>query len=203
LIFWDFDGVIKDSIEVKARAFFDLFKVFGKGVAERAREHHQSHGGMSRFDKVPLYLQWAGEEPSQSRVAEFCDRFGLLVLQGVIDAPWVAGVEAYLRSNPHRQAFSLVSATPQDELEQILQALSLAECFGEVFGAPTSKQDAICRSLANHRLAPQDCLMIGDARADFDAANINRVPFLLRSHQTNSTIFSDYSGPSIKDFIEL
>ena len=28
-IFWDFDGVIKDSVEVKAEAFAALFKIYG------------------------------------------------------------------------------------------------------------------------------------------------------------------------------
>jgi phosphoglycolate phosphatase-like HAD superfamily hydrolase len=203
-IFWDFDGVIKDSVEVKTQAYMQLVKPFGAAVAERVREHHEAHGGMSRFDKFPLYLQWAGEEPSPpSRVSEFCDQFSQLVLQGVIDAPWVAGVEDYLRSNHHQQTFVLVSATPQDELEQILLALNLTKCFAEVFGAPTRKKDAIRMALAARGLDPHDCLMIGDARADLEAAEANQVPFLLRRHETNANVFADYTGLSVKDFTAL
>lgn len=203
LLFWDFDGVIKDSVEVKTHAFVKLFQTFGNEVAERVREHHEAHGGMSRFDKVPLYLQWAGEEPGLPRVSEFCDQFSQLVLQGVIDAPWVPGVEIYLRTNPHQQTFALVSATPQDELEQILHALDLTRCFADIFGAPTRKKDAICMALAARGLDPCDCLMIGDARADLEAAEANQVPFLLRRHKTNANVFVDYTGPSVKDFTTL
>lgn len=203
LIFWDFDGVIKESIEVKTLAFVKLFEPFGAEVAERVREHHMANGGMSRFDKLPIYLRWAGEEPSQFRVSEYCERFGQLVLQGVIDAPWVPGVESYLRSNPYRQTFVLVSATPQDELEQILHALHLSECFTGVFGAPTRKHDAIRETLAAHRLAANACLMIGDARADIEAAEANQVPFMLRLHKTNAYLFAGYTGPSVKDFSAL
>lgn len=203
LIFWDFDGVIKESIEVKTQAYMQLVQPFGDGIVERVQEHHEAHGGMSRFDKLPLYLQWAGEEPNQSLVDEFCDQFSQLVLQGVIDAPWVPGVEIYLRINPHQQTFVLVSATPQDELEHILQALDLTKCFAEVYGAPTRKQDAIRMALAARGLDPHDCLMIGDARADFEAAEANQVPFLLRRHETNSNVFADYTGPSVKDFTAL
>lgn len=200
LIFWDFDGVIKDSIEVKTHAFTKLFEPFGAEVAGRVREHHIANGGMSRFDKLPIYLQWAGEEPSQSRVSECCDQFGRLVLQGVIDAPWVPGVETYLRSNPHQQTFVLVSATPQDELEQILHALDLTGCFADIFGAPTSKKGAIRMTLASRGVASNDCLMIGDALADLEAAQENRVPFLLRRHETNSVVFANYIGSSTNDF---
>ena len=64
ILFWDFDGVIKDSVEVKTQAFFQLFEPFGELVAEKVRKHHEAHGGMSRFDKFPIYLQWAGLEPN-------------------------------------------------------------------------------------------------------------------------------------------
>lgn len=200
LIFWDFDGVIKDSVEVKSRAFVKLFEAFGNEVAERVHEHHEANGGMSRFDKVPLYLQWAGEEPNQDRVREFCDRFGQLVLQGVIDAPWVGGVEKYLRNNPLQQIFVLVSATPQNELEQILHALELTKCFADIFGMPTRKKDAIRMTLAARGFDPNDCLMVGDARADLEAAEANQIPFLLRRHETNSNVFASYPGSSVKDF---
>src|SRR3989338_793763 len=203
LIFWDFDGVIKESIEVKTQAFVKLFEPFRGELAERVREHHLAHGGMSRFDKLPLYLQWAGEEPTQARVSAFCDQFGQLVLQGVINAPWVPGCETYLRSNSHQQIFILVSATPQDELEQILHTLDLTGCFSEVFGAPIRKNDAIRMTLAARGLAPHDCLMIGDARADLEAAEANQVPFMLRHHETNSDVFAGYTGFSVRDFTAL
>lgn len=202
LIFWDFDGVIKDSIEVKTQAFINLFQHFGTAVVGRVREHHEANGGMSRFDKLPLYLQWTGEESNQSRVSELCDQFGELVLQGVIDSPWVPGAEDYIRTNPHQQIFVLISATPQDELEQILQALDLQVCFVEIFGAPTPKKDAIRMMLNARGLDPRQCLMIGDARADLEAAQANRLPFLLRRHETNAGIFKDYSGASVNDFLE-
>lgn len=203
LVFWDFDGVVKDSVAVKTKAFVQLFEPYGHEIAEKVRHHHEANGGMSRFDKLPLYLQWAGEEPGESRVNEFCDRFSQLVLQGVIDAPWVGGVEAYLRGNPHQQVFILISATPQEELVQILRALNLTECFVEIFGAPVRKQDAIKMTLAARGFDPRECLMIGDARADLDAAKTNQVSFLLRKHETNTNVFADYTGASIKDFTAL
>lgn len=43
--------------------------------------------------------------------------------------------------------------------------------------------------------------MIGDARTDLEAAKSNGVPFLLRRHETNADVFSDYTGPSVNDFI--
>ena len=202
LIFWDFDGVIKDSVTVKTQAFIKLFASYGSHVAEQVKSHHEANGGMSRFDKLPIYLRWAGEEPNEAQVKAFCERFSQLALDGVIDAPWVSGVEDYLRANRNQQTFVLVSATPQDELEQILQALNLRRCFATVFGAPSCKKEAIRMTLEKSSIFPQKCLMIGDARADLEAAQANHVPFLLRRHDTNFGVFADYTGCSIRDFTE-
>ena len=200
LLFWDFDGVIKESIEVKSRAFFRLFEPFGLSLAKKVREHHELNGGMSRFEKFPIYLKWAGMEVNQSIVNDYCDRFSRQVVQDVIDSPWVAGVEHYLHDNLYKQIFILVSATPQEELELILCALNLAECFERIYGAPMAKRDAINATVSDRQIDPGHCLMIGDAKADLDAATANEVPFLLRRHSSNANVFQAYTGPSIEDF---
>jgi phosphoglycolate phosphatase-like HAD superfamily hydrolase len=202
-IFWDFDGVIKDSVDIKTQAYFQLFDPFGLDVAERVRLHHEANGGMSRFDKVPIYLQWAGLEPNKTTVNEYCERFSQQVFQGVIDAPWVNGVEQYLRGNVHQQVFVLVSATPQGELEHILHALDLTMCFADVYGAPSRKQDAISNTLLARGIDPSESLMIGDAQADLDAAVANQMPFLLRRHSSNNKVFATYTGTSVEDFTKL
>lgn len=200
LIFWDFDGVIKDSIAVKTRAFVRLFLPHGMDVAEQVCAHHQANGGMSRFEKIPLYLGWAEVAATSETVDEYCRRFANLACQGVIDAPWVPGAEEFLRGNPYGQEFVLVTATPQGEIEKILAALNLRNCFTEVYGAPTSKRDAIRSVLDTRRYDSQQCLMIGDARADYDAALANQTPFLLRRHDSNGPVFERYAGNSIADF---
>ena len=51
-IFWDFDGVIKESLEVKSNAFFKLFEKFGHDIASKVRNHHEDNvnylGGSGR-----------------------------------------------------------------------------------------------------------------------------------------------------------
>jgi phosphoglycolate phosphatase-like HAD superfamily hydrolase len=203
VVFWDFDGVIKDSIEIKSQGFANLFQAFGSAVKEQVLEHHRANSGMSRFDKIPLYLHWAGLKADPDKVSEYCDKYSQLVLKKVIDAPWVPGVEVFIRNNPNRQKFILVSATPQNELAYILHALDLTSCFAKVFGAPTSKRDAIRITLEACKHKPYDCLMIGDAQIDLEAAQANKVPFLLRQNDANNDMLGSYIGPSIRDLSEL
>lgn len=203
LVFWDFDGVVKESVDVKTRAFERLFAPFGPDVQARVRAHHEANGGMTRAEKIPLYLRFAGQPVSPERVTELCDAFGALVRDAVIDAPWVPGAERYLRDNPHGQRFVLVSATPQTEMDHIVDALDLRECFETVFGAPTSKADAIGTTLARAGLAASRTAMIGDASADLEAAAAHGVPFVLRVHESNGAISRRFAGDSVPDLSAL
>jgi phosphoglycolate phosphatase-like HAD superfamily hydrolase len=203
LIFWDFDGVIKDTIEVKTKAFIVLFESYGSDIVALVKRHHEANGGMSRFDKIPMYMQWAGEKLLPSNIQVFQDQFSQLVFQAVIDSPWVPGAEDFLKANLLQQIFVLVSATPQNELEEILKVLDLTNCFNAIYGAPNNKTKAIGDSLAAFSLDPKECLMIGDSEIDHDAAMFNQVPFLLRSHDNNSKLFTSYTGPSLKNFVRL
>lgn len=195
VIFWDFDGVIKDSVAVKSVGFEQLFRPYGQGVATRVRQHHEAHGGVSRYKKMPVYLEWAGEAASPANVQHFCDRFSGLVQQAVIDAAWVPGVHEYLLVQHAKQYFVLVTATPQQEIERILAALEIAHCFREVYGAPVSKTDAIKGVLQHLKCPPGQALVVGDSETDFEAANANQVAFLLRRTALNQSLQARHCGP--------
>jgi phosphoglycolate phosphatase-like HAD superfamily hydrolase len=195
LIFWDFDGVIKDSVDVKTAAFERLFLPYGEEIVSRVRHHHENHCGVSRFDKIPVYLTWAGEQANPAQVEVYCERFSKSVIQAVIDSPWVPGVREYIREHFLRQYFVLLTATPQDEIEKILAALDLSTCFREVHGAPTKKSDAIRAVMSRRGSAPAKALMIGDAETDLRAAQANSIPFLLRRTSLNQPLQASYSGP--------
>ena len=196
LIFWDFDGVIKDSVEVKTDAYTRLFLPYGEEVSSRVKRHHEVNGGMSRFDKIPLYLLWAGEIATPELISEFCGKFSSLVFQAVIDAPWVPGVREYLLINSGVKNFVLVTATPQDEIQKIIELLEIDQCFREVHGAPKQKTIAIKEVLSRLKFLPENALMIGDAETDLQAAKANSVPFLLRCTPLNLSIQSNHNVPT-------
>jgi phosphoglycolate phosphatase-like HAD superfamily hydrolase len=201
-LFWDFDGVIKESLIVKAEAFERLFAPFGPEIAARVREHHERNGGMSRFEKLPLYLKWAGCGHSCAEVSRYSELFSRAVRDAVVQCPWVVGAREYLQGNYRRQRFVLVTATPREEMAGILHALGATHWFAEVYGAPHDKAHAIAAALARFACREQDALMIGDSEADHEAAKAAGVHFLLRRTPLNLTLQRIYSGPQCEDFID-
>lgn len=200
VVFWDFDGVIKESVAVKTNAYVELFRHFGPSLAERVRSHHEQNGGMSRFDKIPLYLAWAGCSPSAENEARYCESFGRAVIQAVIDSPWVGGVREYLEQNNQRQRFVIITATPQEEMRQILAELDILHWFREVHGAPTPKVDAVASVLARWHCPPTDALLVGDSKSDYAAANTCGIEFLLRRTSLNRDLQREFTGTQCEDF---
>ena len=202
IIFWDFDGVIKESTEIKTKAFQELFRLFGEEVVAKVTGHHVNNGGMSRFKKIPIYLAFAGIETSPSMEESFCYRFGELVENAVIRSEWVEGVEEIIKNKYNAsQRYVLVTATPQDEIERILNHISILPYFSNIFGAPMTKSKAITTCLDMYNINPKETVMIGDSRADYEASKNCGTNFILRRTPENVNSMNDYRGDSINNFL--
>ena len=143
LIFWDFDGVIKESVEVKSEAFFELFAKFGKEIANNILTHHKENMGISRFVKIPLYLKMANQTVSSELTQKYLEDFSKAVFDSVANCPWVPGVREYLLRYGSEKKFILVTATPQEEIVSLLKLGSILDCFCEIYGAPNDKSSVV------------------------------------------------------------
>jgi phosphoglycolate phosphatase-like HAD superfamily hydrolase len=199
-IIWDFDGVIKDSVVVKSDAFIQLFLQFGDEVAKKVRKHHEENGGMSRYDKLPIYLDWAGEEPTVHLVEEYAEKFTRIVKQQVVDSPWVEGVLEYLQKYYQYKKFFLVTATPQLEIEDILSQLKIAKYFKQVVGSPTYKIEAVKVLLNRYNINPRHAVVIGDSNSDYEAAKANHITFILRKTVLNRQLQEQLNCQVIENF---
>ena len=201
-IFWDFDGVIKDSVSVKSDAFEELFLPFGSDIAKKIRMHHEDNGGMSRYDKLPIYLNLAGEKNSTDSISKYEKQFSKLVMNRVINSPWVEGVLEYIKTNYKAQKFFLITATPQKEIEEILKKLEISKYFKKVIGSPTNKKDAIKVILSNENINLDDSIMIGDSCSDYEAAKENNVFFVFRKTDLNKKLQKKLKCQMIENFID-
>jgi len=201
VVFWDFDGVIKDSVEVKSMAFEKLFSDYGQNLVDKVREHHERNGGVSRFEKIPLYLSWSNEVVTSKKVQKFCNRFSLLVKQSVIDSPWVYGFLDFIKCYHKAKKHILVTATPIEEIEEILQELNIKHFFYKIYGAPNTKKDAIDETLKSLKIGSEHAIMLGDSESDYKAAKDNNVLFLLRGTELNKNLQSACKDWIFKDFI--
>jgi len=177
VVFWDFDGTIKDTNNVKADAFEKLFQDFGLEMAKKVREHHIANGGISRYEKISLYLDWVGANNKKQLLERYAEDFGKMVCEEVVNANWIEGVKDYIFSNYQKQKFVIVTATPQKEIEYILSSIGVNNLFYKIYGYPMTKVNAILDCINKINADKNVCSMVGDSKQDRQAANASGITF--------------------------
>ena len=179
-VFFDFDGVILDSVDVKTRAFAELFRPYGEEIERKVVEYHLNNGGISRYDKFRYYYeQLLGERIDDPKLTELGEIFSSLALGKVMKAPFIDGAIETLRQlkTSNIPAF-VVSGTPEDEVKHIVKERKLDIYFKEVHGSPRKKEIIVRDICDRFGFENSRCLFIGDAMTDYRAAKDAGVPFL-------------------------
>ncbi len=177
--FFDFDGVVVDSVGVKTEAFRILFEPYGSEILAQVLEHHRLNGGISRIDKIQYaHSHFVGTPLSEDELASWGKRYADLVVDRVIAAPWIRGADHFLKEMQGKCRIFLISGTPEVELKQVVAARNMTRYFDEILGSPIKKPAHIRALLSAHKLRPECCVFIGDALTDYYAARETGLHFL-------------------------
>ena len=171
-IVFDFDGVLAESVAVKGEAFYDLYREYGPQIQDQVLDYHLGHGGVSRFDKIRYYeTELLGRpNPTDQEVDYIAERFSSLVEEKVTQSAWVTGAKEFLEAYHTKIPLYVVSATPQAELERIIEKRDMSRYFKTIYGSPTKKPVHLNTIARENTYAPQDMVMIGDTISDYNAA---------------------------------
>jgi HAD superfamily hydrolase (TIGR01549 family) len=190
-VFFDFDGVILDTVDVKTNAFATMFSEYGPEVEQAVVEYHLAHGGVSRFKKFEYYYNVLLDRLIDDTELERLGRqFKTLVLGKTLAAPFVPGALETLKELKKKAvpAF-VVSGVPDEEIKLIVEKRALAEYFIEVHGSPRTKNEIITDILQRHGYLANKCLFIGDAMTDYEASKNTKIEFLGVSTEPESSPF--------------
>lgn len=180
-LIFDFDGVLVESTDVKTKAFATLYAGYGPEIERQVVSYHEEHAGISRFKKFRYFQEvLLGTPYSDSDGEALSTRFSQLVVDAVVDAPFVAGAEEFLDAQKGRMPMFVASGTPDDELHEIVQRRGMVSYFVSVHGTPSTKGQIINNLLESYAFDRNRVLMIGDAVADLEGAHQAGVCFLGR-----------------------
>ena len=137
---FDFDGVVLESVDIKTIAFRRLFADHPEG--ERIVPYHLANGGVSRFEKFRwFYEEVRGEAITEAESLRWaiasrssCSMRCPLRLR-------TGAKELLERLAPELPLF-VASATPEDELREIVASRDLAALFVGVHGSPPARSRA-------------------------------------------------------------
>lgn len=188
-IFWDFDGVIKKSNKIKLIAFQKLFEDYG--MQDEIKKHHIDNQGISRFKKIPIYLEFCKIEKTEQNINDFCNRYSKLVVDEVINSEWVEGALEALNSSPLEKNI-LITGTPKDEIEVILRKLNIKKCFNRAYGSPMTKTEALSNFFVETGANAKESIFIGDSMEDINAASKLGIDILFIKNEYNKDLNIKY-----------
>ncbi len=178
-LFFDFDGVLVDSNSTKTGAFRTLFAGYDKKSVAAIVAYHKQHGGISRVEKIEYAHRHILKQPlSDAELVHWTTAYSELVVNRVIDAPWIDGAQEFLDSIQGALPIFVISGTPEDELRYIIERRNMTGYFHKILGSPIRKPEHIRNLLVSCKLVPERCVFIGDALTDYNAAKVAGLQFI-------------------------
>ena len=203
-IFFDFDGVIAESVSAKTDAFEEMYLPYGKDIAAKVVDYHKLHGGVSRYEKFKYFhKEFLNEVINQEKVNELAIQFSNIVLDKVINSDEVLGANYFIKKYHTKFQFWVITGTPTTEIELIAEKRKLTSFFIGLHGSPKNKRYWTEYLIEKHKLNRDEIIFLGDATTDIDAANFSKTHFALRENDENKEIFKDYKGHRFNDFYQL
>lgn len=202
--FFDFDGVVVESTDIKTDAFYELYLPYGEDVAQKARDLHSQHQGVNRYQKFQdIHRLYLGRDCDQAEQEALSHKFSAIVLQKIMTCPFVDGVLTFLQQQKDRAVpVFLFSATPHDELRHIVQERGLGSYFADVYGAPETKVQAGQRMIAAHGLDPAHIIFVGDSPSDEKSSDELGTVFVGRISGVENSVFR-HPARVVNSFTEL
>jgi phosphoglycolate phosphatase-like HAD superfamily hydrolase len=196
VIILDFDGVVVESLGIKTQAFRDLFSDYPQHL-DPIMNYHLAHNAISRYIKFEyIVTHILGETYDEGRAKEIGTRFSKLVRQKIIECPYVEGAAEFLHYFSSTVPLYVASATPQEELETIINARGINKYFKGVYGTPWKKYEVVQKVMLKEEVDSDAVAYVGDSREDYKVAQATGIFFVGR---INEEPFDDLAIPAYKD----
>jgi phosphoglycolate phosphatase-like HAD superfamily hydrolase len=177
---FDFDGVITDSVTLKAKAFVELFTDASEQEKAKIIDYHLANGGVSRENKIRHFCENIfNQHLSSDQIKKLCDNFAHSITQKLLVAPALPGVGLMLEKYQSLNIECFInSAAPKVEIEKFLEVKGWQNKFTLVLGATESKTQNMKRIFALSKIHPSDAIFFGDSQSDLIVAKRTGVKFV-------------------------
>lgn len=178
-IFWDFDGVLMDSMPVRNRGFELVLQDYPKKEVKQLMDFHLKNGGLSRYVKFRYFFEEIRNESiSEDQVNEWASKFSEVMKKNLLDSRLlIKDTCDFVKANKDRFKMHIVSGSDQEELRYLCEQLNLSCFFLSINGSPTPKKELVAGLLKDFKYKIKETVLIGDSINDYEAANINGLSF--------------------------
>lgn len=178
-VFWDFDGVILQSNDVRTEGFRHLFRNEDPELVKQLIQYHEQNGGLSRYVKIRYFYEvLRKEQVSEEQVFQMADTFSVIMREKLVNPHLlIEDAISYIKANHDRVPMYVVSGSDEMELNYLCRQLQIDGYFRAIKGSPTPKIQLVNTLLQQEQLIPDQVLLIGDSVNDWEAARLNQIHF--------------------------
>jgi phosphoglycolate phosphatase-like HAD superfamily hydrolase len=178
-IFWDFDGVILDSMKIKGDGFVELFKDYDSYSIKKLEEYHYLNGGISRFEKIKYFFNHILEkEISSNEVNQLANKFAIIIESKLFNKDnLIQETVDFIKINANKYNFHIVSGAEDYELKFLCKRFNIDKFFITINGSPVKKELLVKRILDDFNYKHIETILIGDSINDYYASKKNNIKF--------------------------
>ena len=196
-IIFDFDGVIFNSHKIKTRAFYDIFKSYGKNIALKAKQFHENNIGKSRYFKFRFILKnILNKKITEKELLKLDQNFDAFVEKKISKMIPSKNLLKFLKSEKKHHNFYISTGTPQNKIIKILKDKKLFFFFKKIYGSPRSKVDHINEIKKKNK----NIIFVGDSFEDFKASVETNIDFILKINSENVSFRKKINTKKIQSF---
>jgi len=178
-IFWDFDGVIIDSMPIREKGFREVLSNYPKSEVDKLIDFHTKNAGLSRYVKFNYFFECIRiESNTENKEAELAKRFSDIMKEMLPDRELlILDVINYIKKSPHIN-MHIVSGSDGEELKFLCKKLEIEFLFKSIEGSPTPKGSLVKNLMSNFKYNKEEVCLIGDSINDYEAAFENDIDFI-------------------------
>jgi phosphoglycolate phosphatase-like HAD superfamily hydrolase len=172
-VVFDFDGTLVDSNAIKREGFFRVASAHaGSSTDMEAVLASVSGDRRAVFEAYARRVRTRPGEPLPQVVDDLVHAYSSMIDSAVASAPEMAGATRLLEDLRRRRIqLYLSSATPLENLQEIVAKRGWTDRFDRIYGRPTSKVDALRHVMTASGFRERDIAVVGDGEDDLSSAN--------------------------------
>jgi phosphoglycolate phosphatase-like HAD superfamily hydrolase len=177
-IFYDFDGVIMDSMHLKLESYSYALEDYSFSRDE-LHEIQLRLAGLSRYEVMKTMVhELTGIAPAPNDLKKMGERFAVRDDELIPQMKHVPGSLDFIKATFRTVYSAVISGTPQRALEATLDMHNLKPFFSSINGSPEAKAHIANRLLSENGLDPSEAIFIGDGKTDQEASEECRIRFI-------------------------
>ena len=202
-LFFDCDGVILNSNQIKTDAFYKLAFNFGELQAQKLVNYHIENGGISRYEKIKFFQKNILKNKNIKLYQELVDNYGKILKEKLIKAEISKGVFKIKKFFPNSK-ITVVSGSDQNELRWLFKEKRIDHLFNNViFGSPKNKIEILEEIFSGFK-GEEKSIFLGDSKYDFEVSKFFKIDFAFISEWSDLSDWTKFARINkIKTFKDI